>query len=240
MTALILAAGSGSRLRPFTDTMPKCLLHVGGRPLLQRTLESLAGTGVHRAIIVAGYRHEQVRTFVATLALPFPVICLLNERYASTANTYSLWIAAPECAGQEILILDSDILFHRGIITRLADAPHENVMALREDAQTGDEEIKIVCAADGRILRVGKDIDARAARGESIGIERFSSRAASRLFGILAERRELDEFYEASFQELIDQGTPVHAVSCGSFPCIEIDTPDDLRAAQLLAEGMAP
>lgn len=189
MTAIILAAGTGSRLRPLTATLPKCLLPVGGVPLLERTLRALTGA-VDRAIIVTGFLDELVRAAAASLRLPFPLVFVQNTRVEHTNNNYSLWRAGPECAGEEILILDSDILFHRGILSRLLAAPHENALALRETGTRSAEEVKVIASPEGRILRIGKEVSPAAAAGESLGIERFSAEAARLLFDVLAMRKD--------------------------------------------------
>jgi choline kinase len=234
MTAVILAAGVGTRLRPLTATFPKCLLPVAGVTLLERTLGALAGA-VDRGVIVTGFRDELIRSAAASLRLPFPLTFVQNSRYEETNNNYSLWLAGPECAGEEILLLDSDILFHRGILGRLRAAAQENVLALRESGATGAEEMKVVAAPDGRVASIGKGIPAGAAAGESLGIARLSAQATGRLFEALGRRKGRNEFYEASFQEIIDGGTALYAVSCGDLPCIEIDTVEDLHEAERLA-----
>jgi choline kinase len=235
MIAVILAAGASLRLRPLTDHTPKCLLPVGGTTLLERTLRSLPAGRIRRAVIVVGYHAGAVRTFVGTLALPFPVTFVGNPLYAETNNNASLWRAAAECAGHDILLMDSDILFHPALITTLLEAPHPNALLLRESQDLGDEEIKVAVDDTDRVLAIGKEVPASRAAGESIGIEKFSSPAASALFGILARRHALNEFYERSFQELIDSGTAIHAVPCGLLPCMEVDTESDLRNANTLA-----
>lgn len=235
MTAIILAAGIGSRLRPLSDAVPKCLLPVGGAPLLGRTLAALRDASVGRVVIVTGYRHEQIREFVARLAPRVEVTWANNERYATTANSYSLWRAASSCEGSPFLLLDSDILFHPGLLTRVLASPHDNAIAIRDGAPLGAEEIKVQQDGTGRIVRIGKEIPPADAAGESIGIERFSAATGSLLFETLSRRKERDEFYEASFQELLDRGEDMRAVSCGDLPCMEIDTPDDYRAADHLA-----
>jgi choline kinase len=235
MTAVILAAGIASRLRPITDTMPKCLLRVGGTPLIERTLVSLSHAAIRRAIIIVGYRHEQIRAFVAHLRLPFPVLFIHNASYDTSNNNYSLWLAASDCAGRPMLLLDSDILFHPEIIRRVLASPHEDALAVRESRALTEEEIKVAVAADGRVIRIGKDIPPAEAAGESIGIERFSPGTTTQLFRVLSRRKDADEFYEAAFQELIDGGTSMHIVPCGTLPCIEIDTPADVLLAERLS-----
>lgn len=239
MIAVILAAGIGSRLRPLTDSLPKCLLPVGGIPLLQRTLTALHRARIERTVIVTGYRDRQVGAFVGKLGLPLDVRLVFNARFRETNNNYSLWCAASACAGEEILLLDSDILFHPSILDRLLEAPQENALALRENLPGNpsltEEEIKVAMTPPGRILRIGKDVPPRDSAGESLGIERFSRSAADRLFAILSIRKEQNEFYEAGFQQMIDEGVVLQAVGCGTLPGMEIDTLDDLRDAEGVA-----
>ncbi len=96
MTGIILAAGIASRLRPLSNETPKCLLPVGGSPLLERTLHSLEKSGLNQCVIVTGYYHEKVEEFVAGLNLSMEIRFRFNPRFASTNNNYSLWIAGQE------------------------------------------------------------------------------------------------------------------------------------------------
>lgn len=235
MNAIILAAGISSRLRPLTDDIPKCLLPVGGRTLLERTLGSLGEHPFESFFLVTGYHEERIRESVARLAPRIPVEFVLNARYATTSNAYSLWLALARCAGAPFVVLDADILFHPALLARVLDSPHANPLALRDGGVLGAEEIKVEQDGMGRILRIGKDISPARAAGESIGIARFSAKAGTRLLAVLGRRKEQNEFYEASFQELLDGGEEMRTVSCGDLPCMEIDTPDDLRAAAEVA-----
>jgi choline kinase len=237
MTAVVLAAGMGTRLRPLTDTLPKCLLPVGGMTLLERTFRALDGAAVDRAVLVVGYREEQIRKAVDAFNPALPVDFVVNSQFAQTNNNVSLWLAGPEAAGDDILVLDGDILFHRGILTRILAAPHDNVLALREGISVGAEEIKVVADSVGKVVKIGKEVPAGEAGGESLGIERFSAIAAAGLFDALERRRGFNEFYEASFQEMINAGLALHTVRCGDLPCIEIDTEEDLREADRIASA---
>ena len=235
MTAVILAAGMGTRLRPRTNDLPKALLEVGGKPLLRRCLESVAAAGVTRVVVVTGYLHEMVEEYLAGLSLSCRKDTIFNPQYASTSNNYSLSLAGPEIAGEELLLLDSDILFAPGILRLLMNASSQNALVVRRTGDLGSEEIKVLLDGDGRVLRIGREIDPVTAQGESVGIERFSAKGASALFSVLEKRRSKNELYEASFQQLIDDGVQIHGVDSGGLPCIEIDTPEDLRSAERLA-----
>jgi choline kinase len=235
MIGIILAAGISSRLRPLTNDTPKCLLPVGGTPLLQRTLRSLESGGIPEVVIVTGYCHEKVEQFVSSLNLSLKIHFCFNVHFTSTNNNYSLWMAGEVCAGKDILLLDADILFDRRLIPLLLESRHENALIMRSSKRLGQEEIKLELDGSGRVLRIGKEIDLERAAGESVGIEKFAGPMASRLFEILGRRKAHNEFYESSFQEMIDGGCPIYVIDSGAYGCVEIDTPEDLAAAQLLA-----
>ena len=131
MKAIILAAGIASRLRPLTNDRPKCLLKIGDRSLLERTIDALLENNIREIIIVTGYLHEMLESFVQTRYPSLSVKFIHNELYATTNNIYSLWLALPEVQQEkEIILLDSDILFDPLMIKILRDAPHANCLAL--------------------------------------------------------------------------------------------------------------
>jgi len=237
MTAVILAAGTASRMRPLTDTTPKSLLPIGGKPLLQRTLEVLHSRGIKRCVIVTGHCHEMIKAFVQLMGLPLHVSYVYNPHFATTNNNYSLWLARADVIGRSMLLLDADILFHTQILARLLDSPHTNALVVRLSNNLGHEEIKLEIDRSDRVTKIGKEINPLEAAGESLGIEKFSAAAVRPLFEALGERKDRDEFYEASFQEIIDRGVKIYSVDSGSYPCIEIDTIEDLRAADKLARA---
>ena len=119
MKAVILAAGIASRLRPLTDTTPKCLLKVGERCLLQRAFDALLQNGFREFVIVTGYRQQQIVNFLEAHYPALEVTFIYNEKYASTNNIYSLWLTRPYVDKEDILLLDSDILFDPQIVAKL-------------------------------------------------------------------------------------------------------------------------
>ena len=235
MTGVILAAGLSSRLRPLTDSLPKALLPIGGKPLLQRTLESLLLPCIDRIVVVTGFLHTVVETYIHSLHLPIPIVTIYNPRYASTSNNYSLWLAGQQLSGSAMLLLDCDILFARDVLNLLLDAPSPNALIVRSRGSVSDEEVKVALDESGIVRHIGKGIPKEEAMGESVGIEKFSRPAVNALFTALERRRERNEFYEAAFQEIIDGGIDIAGIDCGSLVCVEIDTPEDLHEAEILA-----
>jgi len=114
--------------------------------------------------------------------------------------------------------------------------------AVRTQGTFSIEDIKVELDASLRIRCIGKDIPLDRTAGESIGIERFSAASTQLLFQTLAKRiaaeKRVQEFYEASFQEMIDGGRTFHAMDVGHLRCIEVDTEEDLiNARKMFAHG---
>jgi choline kinase len=239
MKCVILAAGTSSRLYPLTLSTPKCLLKVGEYTILERTIRNALRHRVPRFVIVIGFQAEMITDFVRVAFPSLEVEFILNPRFRDTNNAYSLSLANQALAGEEMLLLDGDIVFDHRILSGVLTASYENCLAVRRSTDLDEEEVKVAVDDEWRVLQVGKEVSMEFTLGESIGIESFSAAGTKRLFEILSrrilvEQRE-NEFYEASFQELVDTGTPIFVVDTGHLPCIEIDTLEDLREAREIA-----
>ena len=241
---VILAAGTSTRLRPLTDAMPKCLLKVGRKTLLERTIENILTAGIKEIAIVVGYRTEMIREFMRQKFPLQKIRLILNPNYANTNNAYSLLLTRRFLedrngkVNDNLLLLDSDILFSDKLLPYLLSVEANNKIAVRVLGEHNEEEVQVGINPDGNINFIGKKSDLDKTTGESIGIELFSAEAAARLFAVLERRiREeigRSEFYEATFQEMIDEGIVLKAVDVSAFPTIEIDTPEDLELAERL------
>lgn len=237
MKCVILAAGIGKRLRPLTSDTPKCLLNIGGTPLLSSTIEHLLHNEISDIVIVTGFKAEKVRRFVRKKFPRIAVTFVDNKKYASTNNAFSLLRAREFVQNHPLLLLDGDILFSRKLLKAFLKASRKpNRVAVRVQGSHDREEIRVRINRWDHILEIGKHVPLEQTYGESIGIEIFSAAAAAQLFGILEQRmktpRGRNEFYEASFQQFIDRGNRLWAVDIGNEPAAEIDTPEDLTHAE--------
>lgn len=236
MKAIILAAGTASRLRPLTLHTPKCLLKVGERTLLQRSMDALIGNGIREFVIVTGYLHEQIEDFVRqTYGESIQVCFIHNKDYETTNNIYSLWLARPEAEGEEVLLLDSDLLYDAKIIERVLADKHENVLTLIRH-ELGEEEMKVVMGADGAITEISKTCNPALAAGESLGIERMGKAYTTALYRELevmmnAEHLE-NTFYELAFLRLIAKGSTFSVLDVTDLFSCELDTVEDFENAK--------
>jgi choline kinase len=234
MKAVILAAGCATRLRPYSDDTPKTLLPVGGVPILRRTITSLLRLGFDQFVIGTGYLEHMVRDAVASWFPNIDVTFVTNENFRTTNNAYSLLLTRPYVETDGFILLDGDVVFDIEVVEELVDRGPD-CLAVRSVGQIGLEEVKVTADAHDRVLAIGKHVPVRSAMGESVGIELFSAASSKRLFEALDHRvREqglVNEYYEAAFQEVIDHGTTLYGVDIGSMYATEIDTIEDLIAA---------
>jgi choline kinase len=234
MKAVILAAGIASRLRPLTDNTPKCLLKIGDKSILELTIDNVIANNINDIIIVTGYLEQQIKNFISAKYPDLNVTYIYNEVYNTTNNIYSLWLAKDSLLGDEMLLMDSDIIFDKDIIAKLLSSGYDNCLALKRH-NVQDEEIKVKTDENGRVLEIGKEVKLNEAIGESIGIEKFGVETLRKLFTIIDRKilidKSVNQFYEAAFQELVDKDADIFIVDTTDNICMEIDTAHDLEAA---------
>ena len=95
MIGVILAAGMAKRLRPLTDECPKCLLKVGERTLLARTVDAMLDAGITELVVVTGYRGEMLRDFLTGHYPQLAIHFIHNADYEHNNNIFSLWMTRP-------------------------------------------------------------------------------------------------------------------------------------------------
>ena len=236
MIGVILAAGMARRLRPLTDTRPKCLLSVGERTLLQRTVDAMVAAGIQELVVVTGYRAEMIRTFLTEHYPSLDIHFIHNADYEHNNNIFSLWMTRLYTDGHDFLLMDSDILFNPAVLPYLLK--NEGTVLAVNRHELGEEEIKVITDADGYVTEISKTCSIDAAIGESVGIEKMDADYSTALFHELEQMIEheglIDVFYELAFERLIPQGHRFRAVDTTSFFSIELDTVEDFERAKEL------
>ena len=238
MHAVILVAGTATRLRPLTDSTPKCLLRVKGKPILGMMIENLRLSGIEHFVLVTGYLEDQIHRFIEENYPTVKVTFISNEMFASTNNIYSLWLAKDIVKSKDFLLLDGDIIFDRGIIDLLLNGRHHAALALRTIGHVGQEDIKVMTDKNGFVEEINKTMDPAEAAGESIGIELFLEDSSVKLFDelqiMIESEKKVNVWYEEAFQRIIDLGTKIAAVDAGDLKCMELDTVEDFKNAENL------
>ena len=229
MRYLILAAGMGKRLRGATAGLPKCLIEIGGEPLIARLLGQIRrhdpAADVH---VVLGYRSETVAPLLGGCTL------VLNPFFDITGINASLWFAR-EAFERPLMVLHGDLVLSEELAAALFTAPAESLVAY--DSTVLDPRELNVTVADGRITRFGVNFSGYS--GAYAGVLKLSAHAAALFARTLDERirrgfNEPRTYYFFVMRRLIaDPGVVLEAFDFGPFRWQEIDYARDIAAARL-------
>ena len=240
MIGLVLAAGAGRRLRPYTDTLPKALVPVDGdTTIMDISLRNLAAAGLTDVTIVVGYCADAVEERVGAFEQKYGVRLTLvhNDKAEEWNNAYSLWLAREQFA-QGALLVNGDTVHPVGVEqTLLASRGPGILLAVDSLKKLGDEEMKTVFSADGQLVKITKLMDPADAFGEYIGATVIEASAAGGLADALKTTWERDPnlYYEDGYQEYANRGGEVRAAEIGDVPWVEVDNHDDLAKAREIA-----
>ncbi|MEU5162990.1 phosphocholine cytidylyltransferase family protein [Streptomyces sp. NPDC020875] len=242
MIGLVLAAGAGRRLRPYTDTLPKALVPVDGeRAVLDLTLANFAEIGLTEVAIVVGYRKEAVYERKEALEAKYGLKLTLieNDKAEEWNNAYSLWCAR-DVLKQGVILANGDTV-HPVSVERTLLAARGNgqkiILALDTVKNLADEEMKVVTEDGLGVRRITKLMDPATATGEYIGVTLIEPEAAEELADALKTtfERDPDLYYEDGYQELVNRGFTVDVAPIGDVTWVEIDNHDDLAKGREIA-----
>lgn len=242
MIGMVLAAGAGRRLRPYTDTLPKALVPVDGETtILDIALSNLAEVGLTDVVIVVGYAATAVEERVAGLEQRYGVSLTLvhNDKAEEWNNAYSMWLAR-EHFSKGVLMVNGDTVHPVGIEKTLLSSRGPDIVLAVDSVKTlADEEMKVTLDQAGHLRRITKLMDPATAYGEYIGATLIEPAAAEPLADALRAtwERDPDLYYEDGYQELVDRGGRIAVASIGAVDWVEVDNHDDLEKARRIAKG---
>jgi NDP-sugar pyrophosphorylase family protein len=238
-TALLLAAGVGTRLAPLTNSRPKCLVSVGGAPILERLARALDGQGIDRLVIVVGYRAEMIQAYLGESFGGIAVEYVVSPLFATTNTLYSLWLAR-NLIDEPLLVIESDVVFDEPLLVPLLQPdriavsrqlPWMNSSTVTLDAGGGVSAyfsqppgVFDHCIPADRFLTVnicslGRDV------WREVGVRLDRHVAAGHACS----------FHDIVFGEMIaDESMALSAVIFPAERWYEIDTPADRDAAELV------
>lgn len=239
MKVIILAAGEGRRLHPYTLDQPKCMVKVDGRSLIDRQLEVLRSRELDRIIVIGGYLADKLRCPDCELKL--------NTRYSETNMVWTLFSAEDELNG-EVIVAYGDIVYSGAILDKLlasradiavaVDRDWESYWRARSDDPLSDAE-SLKLAEDGKILELGQTPGSlEEIQGQYMGLMKFSAKGIMRLKEVFNEaksnqnlrgKRPEQAYMTDLIQLMIDRGYSVNAVLVNG-GWVEIDTVEDCES----------
>ena len=238
-TALLLAAGIGTRLLPRTNGFPKCLTEVGGIPILGRLVSCLIEEGFERLVVVVGHRGDQIREYLESYASGLQIQFIDCHEYADTNNIYSLWLARKHIC-EPFVLIESDLVFDSHLLGLLRSSDRIAVARFRSHMHgttvSFDDSGRIDSFVVGAVHNARQPYKTINLYSLSLPLWREVGR---RLEQRVASGK-VHDYYEVVFADMAAEGSlPFHAVHFDNGRWCEIDTPDDLVAADLLFSDSA-
>jgi choline kinase len=238
---MVLAAGAGRRLRPYTDTLPKALVPVDGETtILDIALRNFAEVGLDDVVVVVGYAAGAVEERRAQLERRHGVRLTLvhNDKAEIWNNAYSMWVARDHM-GDGVLMVNGDTVHPVSVEQTLLDARGPDLLLAVDTAKRlAEEEMKVQVGPEGELVRITKLMDPATAYGEYIGATLIEGSAVPRLADALQATFERDPnlYYEDGYQEMVDRGQRVStAVLPADTVWVEVDDQVDLARAREIA-----
>lgn len=239
MKTIILVAGKGTRLKPLTDSIPKCLTEVNGKPILINALENLEANNVEEVRLVIGYLGDIIRERVGERFGNMKISYSVNDVYDKTSTSYSLWLGLKDLVVEdELLILEGDVFFEKKLLSdflRDSDSPSTIVQ-------------KYTSSLDGSFVELNQDVVIdwvhKTARPldyvienkfKTVNIHRFNKYFLENVLKPFLEKhiklggRAPMEFL---FQDIVKNNHKINAFKVNGLKWFEIDDISDLRFAE--------
>lgn len=235
--AIILAAGTGSRLKPLTDHAPKCLTEINGTPILLNALDNLVEIGIMRCVIVTGYFSEAIKDVIGTGYRGIKIEYIYNKHYNKTNDMYSLWLAR-EIMKRGTVLLEGDIFFRSETLVNALTGMGGRSYYLAGKYNGTDNEILITTGPDYEI----KSIDVLKNRKGGIDNLNFMSSGMmviqadygkhfSQWLTVFVNEKNVNILFDEVLSEYTSEYA-LHLFKISHKEWVEIDTIEDLKRAE--------
>ena len=242
--AIIIAAGLGSRLKSYTENLPKCMLKFGDKTLLERQIEAYRNCGINNISVIRGYKKEKINYE--------DLRYYENPDFENNNILNSLFYAEEELNGN-VIVAYSDILFEASVVRRLLESQADISIVVDIDwrgyydgrkEHPIEEAENVIFNANNEVLKIGKILTEKDdVHGEFIGMLKFTPRGAEIFKKHFHRAKEIywDKPYQRAaifqkayitdiIQDMADLGVPVHCVIIER-GWKEIDTVEDYQNA---------
>ena len=235
MKAIILAAGLGSRLRPYTETIPKCLLNLGGSSILENQINHIRACGINEVVIVVGYGVDKVEAFLRGYnSLGMTIKTVYNPFYRTTNSLVSLCLARGEM-DDDIVVMNGDDIFEIDILDTMVNTRRESIVFPVKRKNSYEQEDMKVRMDGEHVSLVTKDIE-EDIHYESVGLRLFRGTGVEMIKRASEEeirgKNVRQKWYVSGIQRLLNKGYRVKPFDVGDMFWMDVDYPRDLFAAK--------
>ena len=248
MIGVILAAGMGTRLMPLTKEIPKAMLEINGKTLLERMIGNCTDAGISKFIVIVGYNRDKVMDLCPEIAERYgiEIECIENDEYEVTNTSVSTYLASRiiEENPEDFVLVNGDNVVDSEIIARIAETEH-TAMIIDNFKQLNEESFKIIIGnetfnddrsiSNGEIDSIGKELDIDASSGEFIGVSKVAADDIGQfneiLSGLIDDNPQ--NYYDFAYKDL-SKVTTIDFVLTNGLKWTEIDDHTDWEYAQKL------
>ncbi len=232
-TALLLAAGMGSRLSPLTDSTPKCLVEVNGIPILERLIRSLHSHGFKRLVVVTGHLSEVIQNYLGNRYADIEITYVHSPRYNTTNNIYSLWLAG-KVIDEPFLLIESDLVFQPKLLKPMLQP--DRIAVSRRLPWMNGTTVTLNKREQLDAFWLGNVNHNESSHFKTVNIYSFSRSTWQSVWDQLDRHisaKKVKGYYESVFAEMAAEGSLTFApVFFDADRWYEIDTLEDLSAAE--------
>ncbi|MEM4658182.1 MAG: phosphocholine cytidylyltransferase family protein [Candidatus Methanosuratincola sp.] len=234
MKAVILAAGRGSRLYPYTKYIPKCLLDIGGITILENQINHIRYCGIDEVVIVVGFGFDKVENFLKSYdGVGMKIKTLYNPFYQTTNSLISLWIARAEM-DDDIVVMNGDDVFEPDVLDiALSFSDEKILLPVKRKSHYEEEDMKVEIRG-GKVIDISKRLTMTSA--ESVGIRVFRDRGVELLRRAIEEEMRTEgaenKWYVSAIRRLIRKGYRVKSIDINDLFWMDVDFPGDLFRAR--------
>jgi len=231
---IIPAAGLGSRLRPYTDSIPKCMVEIAGRTLIERMLSHLYDCKVTEVVCVVGYRRKELIRHVSGLIRRPPVRFVVNEAFASTNSMASLCCVGQDVWSAAVVVIDSDLALAPRLLKTVV-TPGADTLVVDRSRTPAEIDMGVQLRDDGSIFHMSKDPKEARFDAEFFGLSRWTALGARALYREMQRQLgdgALGDWYQFAIRDLAKHR---HIASLGvmsSNEWVEVDSSEDLERAR--------
>ena len=233
MKAIILAAGKGERLQPFTKDIPKSLLRIDDQTILENQINHLKKCDIEEINVVVGFAYQKVEEFLSSLnIINIKINTIFNPFWDSTNSLFSLWCAR-NVLDEDTVLLNGDDVFELEVLRKIISNKDEICVPYKVKDKYAAEDMKVKIEND-LVHSIGKNISE--IDGESVGIRVFRGEGLQILKRSLEIEIRTDKFnkkwYASAIERILKRGHKVYSLDIGDLYWHDVDYPNDLENAR--------
>jgi len=223
MDALILAAGRGTRLG--LDELPKCLIKLGERSLIEYQIECLKKLNIKKIFVVTGYNSEKIKE-----KLKDSVNYIHNDEFATTNNIHSI-LKAENFLTDDFICVYGDLFFDKKILKKCVESKNDITLMIEKNLRDETTRVKI---ENNEIVLVNKNIDFDNADGNFIGMMKCSKNCIEEFFKSINQLAKVNSqaYYTVAIENMIKNGEKINFDITDGLSWTDIDTNEDLLIAK--------